>query len=108
MKQGDVVVCAFPGAQMTKTRPAVVLSTEDYHRYRPDVVVGLITTQAPTKLAPTDCALQDWKQAGLRTSSYFRLYPVTLPQREVRLIGKLSDADWASVRVCFKAGFGDA
>lgn len=60
------------------------------------------------KLAPTDCALQDWKQAGLRTSSYFRLYPVTLPQREVRLIGKLSDADWASVRVCFKAGFGDA
>ena len=96
---------AFPGAEVTKTRPAVVLSTEDYHRHRPDVVVGLITTQTPTPLAPTDCALRDWKQAGLRAVSYFRLFPVTLSQREVRLIGRLSDSDWESVRVCFKAGF---
>ena len=97
---------AFPGAQATKTRPAVVLSTEEYHRHRPDVVVGLITTQTPTPLAPTDCALRDWKQAGLRAVSYFRLFPVTLSQREVRVIGRLSDADWKSVRECFRAGFG--
>ena len=106
MKPGDVVVGAFPGAQATKTRPAVVLSTEDYHRHRPDVVVGLITTQTPTPLAPTDCALRDWKQAGLRAVWYFRLFPVTLSQREVRVIGRLSDADWKSVRECFRAGFG--
>ena len=99
------MVAAFPGAQMTKTRPAVVLSTEDYHQHRPDVVVGLITTQAPKPSTPTDCALRDWKQAGLHAPSYFRLFPVTLPQREVRLIGRLSDSDWASVRECFKAGF---
>jgi mRNA interferase MazF len=105
LKPGDVVVGAFPGAQVTKTRPAVVLSTEEYQRHRPDVVVGLITTQAPKPLAPTDCALRDWKQAGLRAASYFRLFPVTLSQREVRLIGRLSDSDWESVRVCFKAGF---
>ena len=100
----DVVVGAFPGARLTKTRPAVVLSTEDYHRHRPDVVVGLITTQAPNPLAPTDCALRDWRQAGLHAPSFFRLYPVTLPQREVRPIGRLSDPDWGAVRVCFKAG----
>src|SRR5271166_812842 len=35
LKPGDVVVCAFPGA-LTKTRPAVVLSTESYQRHRPD------------------------------------------------------------------------
>jgi len=106
LKPGDVVVGAFPGAQLIKTRPAVVLSTEDYHRNRPDVVVGLITTQVPKPLAPTDCELRDWKQAGLHAVSYFRLFPVTLPQREVRLIGRLSDADWVSVRECFRAGFG--
>ena len=106
MRPEDVVVCAFPGAQVTKTRPAVVLSTEDYHRHRPDVVVGLITTQAPKPLAPTDCALRNWKQAGLHAVSYFRLFPVTLPQREVRPIGRLSDSDWRAVRVCFKTGFG--
>jgi hypothetical protein len=70
------------------------------------VVVGLITTQAPNPLAPTDCALCDWKPAGLRAASYFRLFPVTLPQREARLIGRLSDSDWESVRACFRAGFG--
>ena len=94
MKPGDVVVCAFPGARLTKTRPAVVLSTENYHRHRPDVVVGLITTQTPKPLVPTDCELRDWRQAGLRAPSFFRLFPVTLPQREVRLIGRLSDLDW--------------
>ena len=70
---------AFPGAQVTKTRPAVVLSTEEYHRHRLDVVVGLITTQTPTPLAPTDCALRDWKQAGLRAASYFRLFRLLYP-----------------------------
>jgi mRNA interferase MazF len=105
LKPGDVVIAAFPGAQLTKTRPAVVLSTEDYHQHRPDVIVGLITTQAPKPLTPTDCALLDWKRAGLHASSYFRLFPVTLLQREVRVVGRLSDADWKSVRTCFKAGF---
>ena len=71
-----------------KVRPAVVLSTELYHRYRPDVIVSLITTQPPRELAPTDCALRDWRYA------------------DVRLIGRLSESDWALVRACFKAGFG--
>ena len=106
MKPGDVVVGAFPGADTTKIRPAVVLSTELYHRHRPDVIVGLITTQQPIELAPTDCELRDWRQAGLRQPSFFRLFPVTLLQREVRLIGRLSESDWTSVRTCFKAGLG--
>lgn len=99
------MVGAFPGADTTKVRPAVVLSTELYHHYRPDVIVGLITTQSPSELAPTDCELRDWRQAGLRQPSFFRLFPVTLLQREVRLIGRLSEPDWFSVRACFKAGF---
>ena len=106
MKPGDVVVCAFPGADTTKTRPAVVLSTELYHHHRPDIIVGLVTTQSPVELTPTDCELRDWRQAGLRQPSFFRLFPVTLMQREVRLIGRLSESDWTSVRKCFKAGFG--
>ncbi|MDX2151009.1 MAG: type II toxin-antitoxin system PemK/MazF family toxin [Bryobacteraceae bacterium] len=106
MKPGDVVVGAFPGADATKIRPAVVLSTELYHHHRPDVIVGLITTQHPKELAPTDCELRAWRQAGLHQPSFFRLFPVTLLQREVRLIGRLSESDWRSVRACFNAGFG--
>ena len=64
MKPGDVVIGAFPGAQVTKTRPAFVLSTEDYHRHRSDVIVGIITTPTPQSWAPTDCALLDWQCAS--------------------------------------------
>ena len=106
MKPGDVVVCAFPGAELTKARPAVVLSTEDYHRHRPDVIVGLITTQPPNQQAPTDCALKNWKLAGLHSPSYFRLFLVTVPHRNVRTVGRLSHADWDSVQACFENGFG--
>ena len=103
MKAGDVVVAAFRGSEQTKIRPAVVLSTAVYH-HRPDVVIGLITTQAPQPVTPTDCELIDWRQAGLHQPSFFRLYAVTLTQREVRPIGRLSDTDWQSVRRCLKAG----
>jgi mRNA interferase MazF len=106
LRAGDVVVGAFPGASITKTRPAVVLSTEDYHRHHPDVVLGLITTRQPQPFTPTDCDIRDWKQAGLHAPSYFRLFLVTLPQHEVRVIGTLSDPDWRNVLACFRAGLG--
>lgn len=104
MKPGDVAVCLFPGTEAAKTRPAVVLSTALYQQHRPDVIVGLITTQVPKVLSPTDCLLLDWKQAGLHAPSYFRLFLVTIPQRDARMVGRLSEADWASVRQCFAAG----
>ncbi|MEP7352697.1 MAG: type II toxin-antitoxin system PemK/MazF family toxin [Acidobacteriota bacterium] len=107
MKQGEVVLGAFPGAEAIKTRPAVVLSTEDYHRHRPDVVVGIITSQQPRLLGPTDYPLTDWQQAGLRLPSFFRLYLVTLPRNEVRRIGILSERDWNGVRRCLRAGLGE-
>ena len=98
MKAGDVVVGAFPGAHLTKTRPAVVLSTPEYHRHRPDVILGLITTRAADPLCPTDCEIRDWRAAGLHAPSCFRLYLVTLLQRDVRVIGGLTDRDWQAVR----------
>jgi mRNA interferase MazF len=107
LKPGDVVIGAFPGANTTKIRPAVVLSTEIYHHHRPGVIIGLITTQPSKVLSPADCELRDWRQAGLHQPSFFRLFPVTLLQREVRVIGRLSESDWTSVRVCCKAGFGN-
>ena len=36
----------------------------------------------------------------------FRLFLVTIPHREVRLVGRLSDTDWRSVQTCFQLGFG--
>ena len=54
---GDVVTVDFPGVTGVKRRPAVVLSSAVYHASRPDVVVGLITSQTTTALGPTDYVL---------------------------------------------------
>ncbi|KAB8317597.1 type II toxin-antitoxin system PemK/MazF family toxin [Tolypothrix campylonemoides VB511288] len=103
---GDVVVVDFPGVSGIKRRPAVVLSSEVYHTSRPDIIVGLITSQTAAALGPTDYALQDWATAGLRVASAFRSFLVTLPPsaNPVR-IGCLSESDWQAVRVCVKTAF---
>jgi mRNA interferase MazF len=98
IRPGDVAVVEFPGAEVTKRRPAVVLSTPAYHASRPDVVLGLLTSQVDAALAPTDYALEDWASAGLRRPSAFRAFLVTLPAGSVAVVGHLSDRDWEEVR----------
>lgn len=96
---GDVVVVDFPGVTGVKRRPAVVLSSDTYHTARPDIVVGLITSQTSAALAPTDYALQDWAAAGLRLPSAFRSFFATLPpSANPVVVGHLSDQDWREVR----------
>lgn len=78
LKPGDVVIVNFPGAIGVKRRPAVVLSTDVYHVHRPDVIVGLLTTNIESATAPTDYTLKDWEAAGLHYPSAFRSYLLTL------------------------------
>jgi mRNA interferase MazF len=70
---GDVVVIDFPGVTGIKRRPTVIVSSPVYHASRPDIVVGLITSQT-VALGPTDYMLQDWAQAGLHVPSVFRSF----------------------------------
>jgi len=104
LNPGDVVAVNFPGVTGIKRRPAVVLSSAVYHASRPDVIVGLITSQTAAAIGPTDCLLQDWAQAGLRAPSAFRSFLATLPPSTNPLsVGHLSDRDWLRVRACVKA-----
>ena len=96
---GDVVVVDFPGVTGVKRRPAVVLSSPLYHAHRPDIVVGLITSQTVAALTPTDYALQDGAEAGLRLPSAFRSFLATLPPAANPILaGHLSERDWQEVR----------
>ena len=99
---GDVVVLDFPGVTGVKRRPSVVISSSAYHTSRPDLVVGLITSQN-VAVGPTDYVLQDWLQAGLRISSVFRSFFVTLPiATNPTRVGHLSDHDWRGVCGCVR------
>ena len=69
MQPGDVVTVEFPGVTGVKRRPAVIVSTNMYHRSRPDVILALLTGQVGDATAPTDYTLQDWAQAGLHRPS---------------------------------------
>src|SRR2546421_5729532 len=68
-KPGDVVIFDFPGATGVKRRPAVVLSSDLYHAHRPDIILGIITSNTTAATTPTDCMLHDWAAAGLRAPS---------------------------------------
>jgi mRNA interferase MazF len=102
---GDIVTVDFPGVTGIKRRPAVILSSNIYNTTRPDVIIGLITTQT-IRLGATDYILQDWSAAGLRIASVFRCFIVTLPQSaNLVSIGHLSDLDWKGVCDCIKIAF---
>ena len=98
MNPGSVVWIEFPGVVQTKRRPAVVLSSATYHSTRPDIIVGLITSQTSKSISPTDYFLQDWQTAGLRVPSAFRAFIVTLPRSAiVSTMGTLAPKDWNEV-----------
>lgn len=98
MSPGDVVTADFPGATGVKRRPAVVVSTDQNHQTRPDVILGVLTTKITSATQPSDYVLQDWQAAGLHRPSAFRAFLFTLPVRAVNAIGRLSDRDWSEVQ----------
>lgn len=102
---GDVVTVDFPGATGKKRRPAVVVSSDVYHSERPDLILGILTTNLPSATASTDYVLQQWSAAGLRAPSAFRSYFGMALPADVHVIGHLSDRDWLAVKDGVKRAF---
>lgn len=103
---GDVVTVDFVGATGTKRRPAVIVSTDAYHRERPDVILGVLTTNVRSAATSLDCVLQDWAAAGLHAPSAFRSYFGMALRSHVRVIGHLSDRDWEADLACVRRAVG--
>lgn len=99
LKPGDVVTVDFPGVTGVKRRPAVVVSTAEYHTHRPDVIVAIITSQVASATTPLDYHLQDWAVAGLHRPSAFRVFLATLPAAAASApIGECSKRDWQAIQ----------
>ena len=64
--RGDVVLIGFVFSDESgrKFRPAVVISSQDYHRGRQEMVVAAITSNVRRRLFG-DHLIADWKGAGL-------------------------------------------
>ena len=102
---GDVVTVDFVGATGTKRRPAVVVSSAFYHQHRPDLVLGVLTSQVSRATTPLDYVLADWARAGLRQPSAFRAYFGMATPAAVRVIGHLSARDWEGIQACLRHVF---
>jgi mRNA interferase MazF len=97
-QKGDVVLVPFPFTDLSaaKTRPAVVVSVDDFERATGNVTVAMITSTA--QHTSYDCALMDWQQAHLIFPSWMRAKLATLSVALVRYRpGRLSKRDLAEV-----------
>ncbi len=76
-KHGQVVVVNVPFSNQSgaKPRPALVVSTEGFHRKLPDVIVCPISSQSRyyQRPGPGDLPLHHWKAVGLRYPSTVRI-----------------------------------
>ena len=98
---GEVRLVSYPYTDLTtvKARPAVVVSSDQYHTEQPDVILAALTTNVAAATGSLDYVLQDWATAGLRSPTAFKPVLVTLdPRLIVYRIGPLSMRDLAEIQ----------
>lgn len=102
-KKGEIILVPFPFTDLTelKTRPAVVLSTENYQNETNNLIVAMITSLSYSK--SYDYKIKDWKKANLLKPSFVRAKLATLdPKLICYKPGKLSNTDLIGVEKIIK------
>lgn len=98
-KRGDIVLVNFVFSEDTgvKRRPAVVVSSESYHRGRQEAIVVAITSNVD-RLLVGDHLISGWREAGLLFPSVATGIIRTVKQSMIfRRLGVLSDEDMKAV-----------
>jgi len=69
-KRGDIVLVSFVFSDESgvKQRPAVVISTDEYHRQRQEVIIQAVTSRTD-RILIGDYLIRDWKEARLISPS---------------------------------------
>jgi len=98
--RGDVVLVPFPFSErlVTKKRPAVVVSSNAYHRASRDVIIAQITSKLTTPPRPGDHRIVAWQDAGLVTPSLARAKLATLHSALIlRRLGTMPRPDMRAI-----------
>ncbi len=106
---GDVVLVPMPFTDLsaTKKRPAVVISSDAYHRSRPDVMVMAITSQVFGPPSFGETTVIRWKLAGLLKPSLIKPVIATLEGGLIlRKLGRLAPPDRLMVKSALRAILG--
>jgi len=99
-EQGDVVLVRFIFTDETgaKRRPAVIISTGDYHRGRQEAIMAAITSNVD-RLLVGDHLIAGWQEAGLLFPSVATGIIRTIQQAMIeRRLGVMPPADMQAIR----------
>ena len=99
-EQGDVVLVRFifSDESGTKRRPAVIVSTSDYHQGRQEVIMAAITSNVE-RLLVGDHLIAGWQEAGLLFPSVATGIVRTIKQSMIeRRLGVMPPEDMQAIR----------
>jgi mRNA interferase MazF len=93
----------FAAGAGVKSRPAIIVSTPQFHTSRADAIMLALTSQ-PGRSYYGDYILQDWQQAGLPLASTAKGVIRTIEQRLItRHLGQLTQRDQQGVGMALQA-----
>lgn len=93
---GDVVLVPFPFTDQTATkkRPAVVVSSAEYNKTRPDVILMAVTGQFSGYTRTGEVVVSDWRAAGLLKASTIKPILTTIEKTLIiRALGQMGSQD---------------
>lgn len=103
---GDIVLVPFPFTDQTgiKKRPAVVVSSDAYHRNRVDLIVMALSSQI---LRPADAVgevlITEWQNAGLPKPSLVKPVLATIERGLIlKKLGALQEQDQQALRTALR------
>lgn len=108
-RRGDVVLVPidFTDRSGSKVRPAVVVSSEEYNRTSPDVLIASITSNRNALPHPGDHRVRGWKAAGLLKPSLAQTKIATVEAPVIRRkLGELDAEDLDAFDVGLREALG--
>ena len=96
-KRGDVVLVPYPFGERLggKRRPALVVSSEEYHHATSEVIIAQITSLLSSPHRPGDHRIEGWREAKLPRPALVRARLATLKTSLVlRRLGELTETDF--------------
>lgn len=106
-QKGDIVLVPFPFTDLssTKTRPAVVVSTQEFEKETGSIIVAMVTSIRHN--TPFDSELKNWNEAHLLAPSWVRAKLATIEPKLIRFQpGKLTQSDLEEVNRRIYSAFG--
>lgn len=99
-KKGDVVLVevVFSEGVGSKRRPALVISSENYHKSRQEVIIVAITSNIERNLVG-DTKIEEWEDAGLLYPSLVTgIIQTVKSSMIIRRLGNLTTRDFQKVQ----------